>query len=567
MRRFAVMVAGLAALMLTSGLRAQDGDDPSLWAQVMDTARGRAEGQAWSRLEDATERVLGRRIERGNAETVLKTLEAASEGDWEAASREAGPALISAYAPGIGQYISAIQYVAGQISRETERWAEQLYDHDAYRWVGEEVEREYTRASSGIDEGAFMPSYALPVGSQDQATARDFEARLFARFEQQAFVDELIAVNYRGEGGLFERLYGRSYPAMLRQQLGHDPDLRRIFNHFYHRHTRDHLPRYFREYEYQKAERMRREGQRIRRAIVNAWREAQGEEPATLASGTDALAPCPQQMMALRDTGWRDLTCRCRPGDDHGAGLWGDGPYTDDSSVCLAARHAGVIGAEGGAVRVTNTGPRERFAASMSNGFRSSAFGRWPGSFAVSGSVTGTASSSSENGTADAYVPPCPSGLMNRRGEAYGFDCRCTGNFGSRTVWGTGPYTDDSHVCTAARHAGLIGVEGTVVRVTAVPGQARYESSTANGVTTLTYGAWPGSFTVTLAGRGAVASQHISQRVPPPGSVAVPDRGGNTGRPEGVGERGCTMSAINSGACPYPNSLLCTAADIRNGAC
>lgn len=63
------------------------------------------------------------------------------------------------------------------------------------------------------------------------------------------------------------------------------------------------------------------------------------------------------------------------------------------------------------------------------------------------------------------------------------------------TVWGTDVYTDDSPVSEAAVHAGLLssGQRG-VVRVTVLPGRDHYDGTTRNGVQTLDYGSWQGSY-------------------------------------------------------------------------
>jgi hypothetical protein len=63
-------------------------------------------------------------------------------------------------------------------------------------------------------------------------------------------------------------------------------------------------------------------------------------------------------------------------------------------------------------------------------------------------------------------------------------------------VWGIGPYTDDSRICRAAVHAGVIPSAGGPIEVQAVGGQSQYEGSSRNGVTTQAYGSWPGSFAV-----------------------------------------------------------------------
>src|SRR6185437_10054008 len=62
-------------------------------------------------------------------------------------------------------------------------------------------------------------------------------------------------------------------------------------------------------------------------------------------------------------------------------------------------------------------------------------------------------------------------------------------------VWGSGTYTDDSQLGAAAVHAGILrpGEEG-IVTVQILPGQAHYEASERNGITTEPYGEWQGSF-------------------------------------------------------------------------
>ena len=73
------------------------------------------------------------------------------------------------------------------------------------------------------------------------------------------------------------------------------------------------------------------------------------------------------------------------------------------------------------------------------------------------------------------------------------FDCPPDGE--AARVWGTDVYTDDSSLCTAAVHAGLITVDdGGAILVELAPGEESYEGSTANGITTESYGPWSGSF-------------------------------------------------------------------------
>jgi len=75
----------------------------------------------------------------------------------------------------------------------------------------------------------------------------------------------------------------------------------------------------------------------------------------------------------------------------------------------------------------------------------------------------------------------------------------CPANCGSGIVYGTDIYTDDLSICTAAVHAGLITLEsGGVVEITYVEGQDEYIASEQNGVSTIGYGAWTGSFSLSL---------------------------------------------------------------------
>jgi hypothetical protein len=67
------------------------------------------------------------------------------------------------------------------------------------------------------------------------------------------------------------------------------------------------------------------------------------------------------------------------------------------------------------------------------------------------------------------------------------------------TVWGTDVYTDDSSICAAARHAGVVLAEGGTVRLRAAPGQSRYPASRRNGISTSSWDRWDGSFVFTSA--------------------------------------------------------------------
>jgi hypothetical protein len=75
------------------------------------------------------------------------------------------------------------------------------------------------------------------------------------------------------------------------------------------------------------------------------------------------------------------------------------------------------------------------------------------------------------------------------------FTCTCAADAtGSGAVWGTSPYTTDSSICAAARHAGATTSKGGEVTLKKSAGCPSYAGSTANGVTTTSWGSFDTSF-------------------------------------------------------------------------
>ena len=82
--------------------------------------------------------------------------------------------------------------------------------------------------------------------------------------------------------------------------------------------------------------------------------------------------------------------------------------------------------------------------------------------------------------------------FRSRPGVRVAYDCPSGGS--DYAVWGTDVYSDDSSVCTAAVHAGLITfARGGRVVVQIRPGQDNYSGTTHNGVQSSSYGSWEGS--------------------------------------------------------------------------
>jgi hypothetical protein len=78
-------------------------------------------------------------------------------------------------------------------------------------------------------------------------------------------------------------------------------------------------------------------------------------------------------------------------------------------------------------------------------------------------------------------------------GQRFSYSCPPGGAPGN--VWGTDVYTDDSSICTAAVHAGLITLaNGGTVTIEMRPGQSSYAASRRNGVGSSSYGEWSGSY-------------------------------------------------------------------------
>src|ERR1700722_1451752 len=74
------------------------------------------------------------------------------------------------------------------------------------------------------------------------------------------------------------------------------------------------------------------------------------------------------------------------------------------------------------------------------------------------------------------------------------FDYVCPAYGSSGTVWGTGVYTYDSSVCTAAVLEGRITLAGGgKVVIEVLPGRGSYQGSTRNGITSNSYGSYFGS--------------------------------------------------------------------------
>ena len=168
--------------------------------------------------------------------------------------------------------------------------------------------------------------------------------------------------------------------------------------------------------------------------------------------------------------------------------IWGDGVYTSDSLLAVAAVHAGLLApGERGIVTVEVIEGPAAYEGVERNGVASRSYGPWD----VAYRFVGVAEVGSDVVLAD---PGDLSGYGGQNGTILTFEV--TGD-PSGDVWGKDVYTDDSRLSAAAVHAGaLLPDETGLVRVEILPGQERYEGVARNGVVSGTYAAWPGSFRI-----------------------------------------------------------------------
>ena len=188
----------------------------------------------------------------------------------------------------------------------------------------------------------------------------------------------------------------------------------------------------------------------------------------------------PVRMALFRDHVGETLSFSVRGRDDQP--IWGATVYTDDSALETAAVHAGFLRpGQRGIVKVRVLAGQDHYEGTKQHDIESAAFGRHAGSFrfmdvSISRPNRTNQLSSYRDLVGQSIVLPVVGSV-------------------SGEVWGSDVYTDDSSVGAAAVHAGLVGVgDLAFVKVTLLPGQARYEGTSRYGVTSQAYEQWDGSF-------------------------------------------------------------------------
>jgi hypothetical protein len=184
------------------------------------------------------------------------------------------------------------------------------------------------------------------------------------------------------------------------------------------------------------------------------------------------------------------------------AAVYGTDVYTDDSSVCTAAVHAGVISlAGGGTVTIEIRPDAGSYTGTTRNRITSQSYPAWQGAYVIVGAAPVDPGVAPATVAAGSEWRASAAQYRSWVGAQYTYNCPAHGTAG--TVWGSDIYTDDSSVCTAAVHARLITLaKGGKVTIQMVDGQASYRGSTRNGIKTNPYPAWGGSFVIVGAPGG-----------------------------------------------------------------
>ncbi|MES2777266.1 MAG: LCCL domain-containing protein [Bacteroidota bacterium] len=197
----------------------------------------------------------------------------------------------------------------------------------------------------------------------------------------------------------------------------------------------------------------------------------------------------------------RRYTFSFPPGGRISAKVWGSGVYTTDCSIASAAVHAGLISTKnGGTVTIEMVPGQSSYQGSVYNGVTSYDWGRYNSSFVFvnPGQLQQT------------YVPTVITGSWmtkateynNSIGQRFSFYFP-RGGLVTGSVWGTGIYTTDCSIFSAAVHAGLITARyGGTVTIEILPGQYSYKGSTRNGVKSSDWGSFVASFRFVGQGRG-----------------------------------------------------------------
>ncbi len=230
----------------------------------------------------------------------------------------------------------------------------------------------------------------------------------------------------------------------------------------------------------------------------------------TIAAGTRAGAQELSSIKAIPGIQPGSILVLQLTGNSGGGSVWGSGIYTTDSSLAAAAVHAGVLPDKAKGMVIVEILPGESsYKGSSSYGVTSASWGSYGLSFRFLQKFPGAANTADFFGESQTQGKPTVQVVQ----KIYGFDdpavlgriktspgntvyVRLTGSTEGR-VWGSGVYTLDSGLAAAAVHSGALAPgQNGVIKLTILPGRSAYEGTARNGVSTLGYGAYGGSFSI-----------------------------------------------------------------------
>ncbi|MBK7401306.1 MAG: hypothetical protein IPJ34_34890 [Myxococcales bacterium] len=246
---------------------------------------------------------------------------------------------------------------------------------------------------------------------------------------------------------------------------------------------------------------------------------------AGLCTSASGWATNAARLRGLACTPGERFAIRC-PSTPEVGNVWGTDLYTDDSSICTAAVHAGLLGlATGGDVAIELRPGATSYLGSKRNGIDSHVWAAWGCSFVFLSRTCAAGSRRCAEACTDVARDPRHCGAC---GKACGVDESCragacvngsdalwTTSVSDKpcspgtthtfhcpkgavpvpqpTVWGSSVFTADSSVCAAAVHDGK-PTETIVIEMR--PGQPAYTGTKSHGVTSTSYGPWTCSFVV-----------------------------------------------------------------------
>lgn len=214
------------------------------------------------------------------------------------------------------------------------------------------------------------------------------------------------------------------------------------------------------------------------------------------------------------------------PGGGHIEGVWGTDIYTDDSSICTAAVHAGLVTTkDGGTVTIEMRPDAGQYGGSVRNGVRTGDWMEpWTGAyvFVRNRQTAEPAIAATSHMQVDSWA--------GQAGRVLAFFCPPLLQL--QTTYGTDVYTDDSAVCSAAVHAGIISQRsGGMVAIRILTGVTSFSASTRHGLTSQASDGWRG---------GSYRFVTLPPNTPPPPTADTPFERAPA-RPGFPGERGTPL--------------------------